>query len=71
MPFTYEREDRLALLDFLLDLCSAFSGRAQEECYVLQGSVLRPSLFLLYINDIAHKLPGHKLKLCAFADDTN
>jgi len=33
------------------------------------GSVLGPLLFLIYDNDIAHTLPGHKLKLFAVPTD--
>ena len=45
------------------------SGLAAINCGVLQGSVLGPQLFLLYINDL-----NHAIKFCKvhyFADDFN
>ena len=45
------------------------SGLAAINCGVPQGSVLRPLLFLLYINDL-----NQAIKFCKvhhFADDTN
>jgi len=41
---------------------------AKIACAVLQGSVLGPLLFLLYVNDIVNVVPDQAIKL--FADDT-
>ena len=45
------------------------SNKSLITCGVLQGSVLGPLLFLLYVNDIY--CSSTKLKFYLFADDTN
>ena len=45
------------------------SNKSLITCGVPQGSVLGPSLFFLYVNDIY--CSSKKLKLYLFADDTN
>jgi len=45
------------------------SSFAYLACGVLQGSVLEPLLFLIYVNDIGNAVPYQAVKL--FADDTN
>jgi len=42
---------------------------AEITCGVPASSVLRPLMFLIYINDIANAVPNEKVRL--FADDTN
>jgi hypothetical protein len=46
------------------------SGWAKIEHGVLQGSVLEPSLFLIFINDL-HKFVNDKSVPILFADDTS
>ena len=48
---------------------NAESARKTIKCGVLQGSILAPILFLLYINDLSNI--SKKLKFILFADDTN
>ena len=51
---------------YIGQMCSSMS---EEEYGVLQGSVLGPVLFLIYINDLSNSVEGANVKL--FADDTN
>ena len=46
-----------------------FSSKSIIQCGVPQGSILRPLLFLLYINDLSNV--SNILELILFADDTN
>ena len=45
------------------------STKREITCGVLQGSILGPLLFLIYINDTHHAVC--KSAICHFADDTN
>ena len=57
--FLSDRSQQVVLNGVLSSSCKIASG-------VLQGSVLSPVLFLIYINDIAD---GIQSNLCLFADD--
>ena len=50
-----------------IDGCS--SELLDVICGVPQGSILGPTLFILYINDICNV--SHLVKFILFADDTN
>ena len=51
----------------LVDVSGVLSSSAEISCGVLQGSILRPLLFLIYVND----MPGAvKHKLLLYADDS-
>ena len=50
-------------------ICDSSCNALGVSCGVLQGSVLRPRLFILYINDICNV--SKILKFVLFADDTN
>jgi len=45
------------------------SSKLSVSCGIRKGSVLGPLLFLVYVNDLPHSVPGGKIKI--FADDTN
>lgn len=47
------------------------SGNVHIDMGVPQGSVLGPTLFLLYINDLAHSIRGEGILCINYADDTN
>lgn len=49
--------------------CGENSDSMSVTCGIPQGSILGPSLFILYINDICNV--SQKLKFILFADDTN
>ena len=51
------------------EINSYISDKEVVNCGVPQRSVLRPLLFLLYVNDIQHC--SRKVKFVLFADDTN
>ena len=52
---------------FLVNLGNNFSQPASVSCGVLQGSILGPPLFLIYVNDITQAV---KCDLFLYADDT-
>ena len=53
----------------LVDVSSTFSSQANISCGVLQGSVLRPVLFLIYVNDINDMSAVVKHRLLLYVDD--
>ena len=52
-----------------MTIVNAMSDYKQISCAILQGSVLRPLLFLLCINDFNNS--SNQLDFHPFADDTN
>ena len=52
---------------FLVNLENSFSQPASVSCGVPQGSILRPLLFLIYVNDMSQAV---KCDLFLYADDT-
>ena len=52
---------------FIISTENAYSDKASIICGVPQGSILRPLLFLIYINDMPQDVDS---ELLLYADDT-
>ena len=62
----YRRPRRIVIIILINDLLSAV---ANLICGVIQGSVIGPLMFLIYINDLVVLLSSFGVKVELFADD--